>query len=427
MRILLAATPAAGHVTPLLGIAKMLVDQEHDVMFLTGTTFRQRVEATGAAHARLPAWIDYDFSDIDAVFPERASLRGLDRLRFDFERIFIGPLVAQHQTLTTLIEAFRADAVIVDHLFLGALPTMLQPRSDRPFMAACGLTFLPLPRADGMPHGLGIPFLESMAERRRRAQERPTDGGAVMGLIQASYEGAMRRAGASPKGDPMSAAALFADAYWQAGVPELEYPLDRMPANLAFIGRWPTAPTSVPTPAWFDGFDDGRLVVLVSQGTVANADLEQLVLPTMRSLADYEDIIVIGTAGGRHAVLEQDLPDNARLADYLPFDRVFPRVHAVVTNGGFGTVTQALAEGIPLVVAGDSEDKPEIAARVQYSGAGIDLETARPSEAQIAEAVNRTLDDPKIRSRAMALKASFDRHDAAQIIADALAQIGCLV
>jgi hypothetical protein len=42
----------------------------------------------------------------------------------------------------------------------------------------------------------------------------------------------------------------------------------------------------------------------------------------------------------------------------------------MVTNGGYGGVQQALANGVPLVVAGDSEDKPEVAARVRWSGTG---------------------------------------------------------
>ena len=40
----------------------------------------------------------------------------------------------------------------------------------------------------------------------------------------------------------------------------------------------------------------------------------------------------------------------------------------MVTNGGYGGVQQALANGVPLVVAGDSEDKPEVAARVAVVG-----------------------------------------------------------
>ena len=63
----------------------------------------------------------------------------------------------------------------------------------------------------------------------------------------------------------------------------------------------------------------------------------------------------------------------------------------MVTNGGYGGVQQALANGVPLVVAGDSEDKPEVAAHVQWSGTGVNLHTGRPSPAMVARAVRRVL------------------------------------
>ena len=51
----------------------------------------------------------------------------------------------------------------------------------------------------------------------------------------------------------------------------------------------------------------------------------------------------------------------------------------MVTNGGYGGVQFALAHGVPLVVAGDHEDKPETAARVAGSGVGRNLKTGRPT------------------------------------------------
>jgi hypothetical protein len=51
----------------------------------------------------------------------------------------------------------------------------------------------------------------------------------------------------------------------------------------------------------------------------------------------------------------------------------------MVTNGGYGGVQMALSYGVPLVVAGASEDKPEVGARVAWSGAGLNLKTGKPS------------------------------------------------
>ena len=70
----------------------------------------------------------------------------------------------------------------------------------------------------------------------------------------------------------------------------------------------------------------------------------------------------------------------------------------MVTNGGYGGVQMALSQGVPLVVAGTTEDKPEVAARVAWSGAGINLKTAAPTPAQVRDAVRALLDDQRYRA-----------------------------
>ena len=104
------------------------------------------------------------------------------------------------------------------------------------------------------------------------------------------------------------------------------------------------------------------------------------------------------------------LPTNVRLERFIPHDRLLPHVDVMVTNGGYGGVQQALAHGVPLVVAGDSEDKPEVAARVRWSGAGIDLRTGRPSPGRVAEAVRRVVTRPAYAARARALQAEIAAH-----------------
>ena len=120
-----------------------------------------------------------------------------------------------------------------------------------------------------------------------------------------------------------------------------------------------------------------------------------LVVPTLAALASEPDVLVVVTAGGRSsATIPGPIPDNARLADYLPLDWLFPKVDAIVTNGGYGTVNQALSYGIPIVGAGASEDKPDVNARVAWSGVGIDLQTNTPVPEALRAAVRNVLDEP---------------------------------
>ena len=69
----------------------------------------------------------------------------------------------------------------------------------------------------------------------------------------------------------------------------------------------------------------------------------------------------------------------------------------LVTNGGYGGVQYALRHGEPLVVAGETEEKTEVCARVAWSGAGINLRTNRATPEAVARAVRTVLTDSSYR------------------------------
>ncbi|WP_448389798.1 glycosyltransferase [Microbacterium aurum] len=144
----------------------------------------------------------------------------------------------------------------------------------------------------------------------------------------------------------------------------------------------------------------------MTQGTIANADLSQLIGPTLEALAG-DDVLVVASLGGRVGGALGPVPANARTAAYLPYDRLLPLTDVVVTNGGYGGVQQALAQGMPLVVAGKTEDKVEVAARVGWSGAGIDLRTNTPSAAGVRGAVRQVLSDGRYRRQARELAGAY--------------------
>ena len=74
----------------------------------------------------------------------------------------------------------------------------------------------------------------------------------------------------------------------------------------------------------------------------------------------------------------------------------------------------ALSSGVPLVVAGDTEEKPEIAAHVAWTGAGLTPKTVKPGVAQVHEAVRAVLDRPVYRQRAQELRDIYGKLDAGQ-------------
>jgi UDP:flavonoid glycosyltransferase YjiC (YdhE family) len=79
--------------------------------------------------------------------------------------------------------------------------------------------------------------------------------------------------------------------------------------------------------------------------------------------------------------------------------------------------------GVPLVVAGNTEDKPEVAARVEWAGAGVNLRTATPSSAAVRTAVREVLDDACYRQSAQHLQAAYAHSDGVAAIASLVDEV----
>src|SRR6202011_5563875 len=106
-----------------------------------------------------------------------------------------------------------------------------------------------------------------------------------------------------------------------------------------------------------------------------------------------------------------DIPENAWVTSFIPFDRILPKADVLVTNGGYGAVNHAFSLGVPIVVAGETEEKDIIAARVGWTGAGINLKTRYASAEQIRNAVLAILTNRRYRDEAKRLQTNFARHN----------------
>ncbi|WP_438853815.1 glycosyltransferase family protein [Agromyces sp. M3QZ16-3] len=129
---LLCASPIQGHAAPIIAIARDLVSRGHDVTVLTGSRFRAAVEAAGAGHRALDGIADFDDRAIQDHLPERDRHRGIARLEYDVQRIFVRPLAAQFRALEALVAELEPDAILVEAAFTGVIPLLLDaPARDR--------------------------------------------------------------------------------------------------------------------------------------------------------------------------------------------------------------------------------------------------------------------------------------------------------
>jgi MGT family glycosyltransferase len=425
MNILFASTPATGHINPLLAIVRMLRAEGHEITFLTGSAFRTRIENSGAKFVSLQGRADFDGQDLLSVAPELKDIRpGLEWFRVAIERIFVDSLPAQHQGLIQALEECQADVIIGDDMFFGVLPMLLGSQSKRPPIVLCGTSFLHLAREDGAPNFLGLPPATTDEQRHQYAAiAREYDEGVDRPSLL-SLNKVLNALGLGPVSVPLFHSVVeLADAYMQLSVPRFEFPR-QIPHSVHFVGTPPIVPGQAPLPPWAHELDGSRKVVLVTQGTFANHNLGLLIAPTLAALATEPDVLVVATTGGRPVdAIPGDVPSNARVASFLPFEWLLPHVDVLVTNGGYGSVNQAMSFGIPLVTAGMTEDKADVNARVAWSGVGLNLATNEPTQEALRAAVRTVLDRPAYRMRAAQMADEFARIDTRSEIRSIIKQV----
>jgi UDP:flavonoid glycosyltransferase YjiC (YdhE family) len=410
--VVLASMPLHGHVNPLRPIARALVERGHRVRWYAGRRFRESVEETGARFVPMSPAIDVD-PEARERRPGRAGKTGLAAMRDDFKHSFLDPAPAQVAELRRLVYAEPVHAVVADFGFVGA--SLFHELTGVPWVSV-GISPLTMPSVDTAPFGMALAPRRTRAGRLRNRALNVLFDRVLLRDVRAYNTDIRAQVGLPPLRMPLLGN-ISPLLHLQNGIADLEYPRSDLPPQVHFVGALadpPAAATDLPT-WWADVVRSRVPVVHVTQGTVADADAGDLVLPAIRGLAG-EDVLVV--AGTGRADLGGDLPANVRTAPFVPHSWLLPQTAVMVSNGGFGAVQAALSSGVPLVLAGDSEDKPEVAARVAWAGAGVDLRTGRPSAEAVRAAVRGVLDDRRYAKRAAELREVYAARDAGQVAAE---------
>ena len=317
--------------------------------------------------------------------------------------IFVDPIVEQVEAYKRVLKDFAADAMIVDMFGFGPMTlaemggpkyvTMsLQPRIN--------FAHPDVPAGQEQGDYWGSPaFMEEFRPLINTVRAR-------LGLSHLPGTFRFLDAMTSPYLHLMQTTTAFESAD-QICVPQIR-----------IVGPMrPISATDFRHPKWWaEVVSRDYFVVHVTQGTYTaeSTNSETLIQPTMRAL-EHEDCLVVGTfpANGTETFLATSLPANVRVEQFIPHADLLPFVDIMITNAGYNGVLAALSHGIPLICAGTSEDKADMSALVAKSGAGINLETDRPTEAQIRDAVETIRHDSKYASEAKRVQDDFAGHNSA--------------
>jgi zeaxanthin glucosyltransferase len=352
-RFLFVALPLSGHLNPMLAIGQALVHNGHEVAWCGPESVLRplvgpdvTVHPTGMRTYRRPA--DTGVAGLAALW---------DGYLIPFTRFTLDPVDAA-------VATWQPDVVVAEQYALAG--GLVAHRRGVPWATVCtgALELAPPPELTG--------FADLVADRVAKLV-------AMAGLPAAeSFD---------PRFSPHLVIALTTQGLI-GGAP--------LPDNCVLTGAVLGDRVNAPDFPW-QLWDPDRRHVLVTVGTLVGhmiGDFYQRMAAALASMTEEVQAVFV-TSG----VAGDSFPDNVIAAELVPMLDLLPRLDAVVCHAG-GVVHEALAHGVPLVVAPVRAEQVAVARQVTDAGAGIEVSILEASANQLAAAVRAVLDELSYRRHA---------------------------
>ncbi len=110
MKVLVSTYPYPGHFNPTQPVVRELVRRGHEVLWMTGPVYEDRVRATGAQFLAMSP--DAIVDDVNT--PKVQGLPTLSKLVDYLRRVFIDRIPGQIQDYQAAVKTFPAEVLLVD-------------------------------------------------------------------------------------------------------------------------------------------------------------------------------------------------------------------------------------------------------------------------------------------------------------------------
>jgi UDP:flavonoid glycosyltransferase YjiC (YdhE family) len=356
MRVLMATFDAGGNVPPFLELGRELVGRGHDVQCVGQPSLRPVLEEAGVGYCALEEGVPYDPLEQMSIGDQVGA----------FGRVFFDD--GYGADLRREIARHRPNALVIDSYLFGAM--VASESSGIPFAVLVHTLW-------GWMQPLGNALLPAINECRARASLPAQSSTGI-------WSGAQR--------------------ILVASTPLLDTPPPAELPNLRHVG-----PLFDERPGSADGSEpdgDSRPLALVGFSTTymeQEGPLQRIV--DALSGMPVRAVVTAGPAidpGSVHA------SENVTVTRWLRHSTVMPSAAVVLTHGGHGIVSMALAYGKPLLCIPQGRDQAFIAERVESIGAGIAIAADSPPEA-LSEAVTSLLESQSYRVKAEEIAADMRR------------------
>jgi MGT family glycosyltransferase len=394
-----------GNVPVQLALANGLVERGHEVRVLTEDCLAGDVAAAGC---RFEPFVQAPnrasrTEDLVRDSEARTPLGAFTRAR---DRVVMGPAAAYAHDTRAALEREAVNVMASDYMLFGppiaaeraGVPTALLVHNiyivPEPGKPAAGPGFLPAKGLLGRTRDRAVSrafltlFNRGLPAVNRAREEQ---GLAPMGSVLEHFDRAQR------------VLVMTSESFDFHGYSH--------PEHLRYVGSTLTDPPWVAE--WRSPWDqhDRRPLVIVSFSSTYMAQ-ERVLARAIDGLSRV-DARVLVTTGPTIDPASLHPGANTTVVRSAPHAQLFGEAAVVVTHAGMGTVTRALAAGVPLVCIPMGRDQHDVAARVVYAGAGVRLRpSAKPQAIRVA--VERVIEEPRFRAAAARIGANITADAAAE-------------
>ncbi|HEY3803595.1 MAG TPA: nucleotide disphospho-sugar-binding domain-containing protein [Kofleriaceae bacterium] len=360
MKFLFVVPPLTGHINPTVSVGRALEARGHEVAWVGHPG---KVRPLLPASARLFALSEQvDASHATAVQDRAKTARGAAALKFLWEDFLVPLARSMRPGVEAAVDEFRPDVMCCDQQALAG--GLVARKRHLPWATTATTSAGVVDPLAGLPQ-VKVWFENLIAELERES-DLPHEGELSPRLVLAFTTHAL--------------------------VP------GEFPAHYRFVGP---SLADRPEPTEFPFGELRPPTILVSMGTV-NADASGRFYTTVIEALRDEPCQVVLVAPSIAGA-----PASFIVRPYVPQLALLPHMAAVVCHGGHNTTCEALAHGLPLVIAPIKDDQPIVADQVVAAGAGVRVKFGRVQAPELRDAVHRVLRDPALREGAARVRDSF--------------------
>lgn len=385
-RFLFVVPPLAGHTLPTVGVGRELADRGHQVAWAGHAETVGPLLPPGTT--LIPVDANFGGETLAQLLHRWRGLRGAAAFRSLWADLLIPLAVSMVTGVEAAVDEFVPDVLVVDQQAVAG--ALVARRRGLPWATSATTSAELTDQFATMPK-LGAWARQCLADFQR--------GFAISDPIDLRFSDYLVLAFTTPT---------------------LVGPFCYFPDHYVFVGPSVGDRPGAPEFPW-DWLDPDRQHVLISLGTLNREVGQRFFATAVEAVTPLADRLQVILAAPRDLV--ESPPDHVLVRDSVPQLDLLPHLDGVVSHAGHNTVCEALAHGLPLVVAPIRDDQPVIAGQVVSAGAGVRVHFGRVGATELRNAITTVLDDPSYRSAAQRVQTSFTTAGGAPAAADHLEKL----